>query len=58
MSGKVRHTAGPKVGRDDGLIAAQRGEYVVRKAAVKKLGTKVLDQINRGKLPRAASHGR
>jgi hypothetical protein len=50
--GRIRSTSGPKIGKDDGLIPAQRGEYVVRKAAVNKLGTKVLGQINKGHLPR------
>lgn len=54
--GKIKRTAGPRIGKDDGLIPAQRGEYVVRKSAVKKLGTKVLNQVNKGKLP--ASRGR
>lgn len=54
--GKIKKTAGPRIGKDDGLIPAQRGEYVVRKSAVKKLGTKVLNQVNKGKLP--ASRGR
>jgi hypothetical protein len=49
--GKIKHTSGPRIGKDDGLIPAQRGEYVVRKSAVKKLGTKVLNQVNKGKLP-------
>lgn len=49
--GKIRHTAGPKIGKDDGLIPAQKGEFVIRKSAVKKLGSKVLGQVNRGKLP-------
>jgi hypothetical protein len=55
--GKIKHTAGPRIGKDDGLIPAQRGEYVIRKSAVKKLGTKALGQVNRGKLP-AAKRGR
>ena len=50
--GRIRSTSGPKIGKDDGLIPAQKGEYVVRKAAVNKLGTKVLGQINKGHLPR------
>ena len=50
--GKIRSTSGPKIGKDDGLIPAQRGEYVVRKSAVKKLGPKVMGQINKGHLPR------
>ena len=49
--GKIKRTMGPKIGREDGLIAAQKGEYVVRRSAVKKLGTHVLNQVNKGKLP-------
>lgn len=49
--GPIRKTHGPKIGKEDGLIAAQKGEYVIRKSAVKKLGTRVLSQINKGKLP-------
>lgn len=49
--GRIKHTSGPKIGKDDGLIPAQRGEYVVRKAAVKKLGDRAMATINRGKLP-------
>lgn len=50
--GTIRKTSGPPIGRDDGLIPAQKGEYVVRKSAVKKLGTAALDTINKGKLPK------
>jgi hypothetical protein len=50
--GRIRSTSGPKIGKDDGLIPAQKGEYVVRKSAVNKLGSKVLGQINKGHLPR------
>ena len=49
--GKIHRVAGKPIGKDDGLIPAQRGEFVVRKSAVKKLGTGVLNTINRGKLP-------
>lgn len=49
--GKIKRTAGPRIGKDDGLIPAQVGEFVVRKSAVKKLGTAALKQVNRGKLP-------
>lgn len=52
--GKILRTAGKPVGKDDGLIPAQRGEYVIRKSAVKKLGTQVLDKINQGELPTLA----
>jgi hypothetical protein len=55
--GRIKHTAGPRIGKDDGLIPAQRGEYVIKKSAVKKLGSKVLGQVNKGKLP-AAKRGR
>lgn len=49
--GKIKRTAGPRIGKDDGLIPAQKGEFVIRKAAVQKLGTKVLSQVNKGRLP-------
>jgi hypothetical protein len=50
---------GPKIGKEDGLIAAQKGEYVIRKSSAKKLGTKTLDHINRkGTLPRQQGRGR
>jgi hypothetical protein len=49
--GPIKKTYGPKIGREDGIIAAQKGEYVVRKSAVKKLGKHVLDTVNKGKIP-------
>jgi hypothetical protein len=51
-AGKVRRVAGPPVGKEDGFIPVQKGEFVIKKAAVKKLGTKALDQVNRGRLPK------
>ena len=52
--GKIKRVAGKPIGKDDGLIPAQKGEYVVRKSAVQKLGTGVLNTINKGKLPARA----
>jgi hypothetical protein len=49
--GKIKQVAGKPIGKDDGLIPAQKGEWVIRKSAVKKLGNKVLSQVNKGKLP-------
>jgi hypothetical protein len=49
--GPIKKTHGPRIGKEDGVIAAQRGEYVIRKSAAKKLGTRVLSQINKGRLP-------
>jgi hypothetical protein len=50
--GGPTHPRGPKIGKEDGLIAAQKGEYVIRKKSAQKLGTKTLDHINRkGTLP-------
>jgi hypothetical protein len=46
--GKIKRVSGKPVGKDDGVIAAQKGEYVVRKAAAKKYGTKKLGAVNRG----------
>jgi len=57
--GPIRKTYGPKIGKEDGIIAAQKGEYVVRKSAVKKLGKKALDTVNKGRLPnRMKSQGK
>lgn len=55
--GKIAHVVGRPVGKDDGMIAAQRGEFVVRKSAVKKLGTAALDEINKGRLPSQRLYG-
>jgi hypothetical protein len=49
--GKIAMTLGKPVGKDDGMIPAQEGEYVIKKSAVQKLGTKVLDKVNEGHLP-------
>lgn len=49
--GKIKHVAGKPIGKDDGLIPAQRGEFVVRRSAVKKLGVATLNEINKGHLP-------
>ena len=49
--GKIKAVAGKPIGKDDGMIPVQVGEYVIKKAAVKKLGTAVLDQINKGRIP-------
>lgn len=46
--GKVTRVAGPKRGKEDGLIAVQKGEYVVRKAAAQKHGPKKMAAVNAG----------
>ena len=51
--GTIKHTSGPPIGKDDGLIAAQRGEFVVKRSAVKKLGETALNEINKGHIPRS-----
>ena len=38
-------------GPDEGQIDIQRGEYVIKKSAVKKYGKGLLDMINDGKVP-------
>jgi hypothetical protein len=38
-------------GPDEGQINIQRGEYVIKKSAVKKYGQGLLDMINDGKVP-------
>lgn len=59
MVGRIRQTKGLPIGKEDGLIAAQRGEYVIKKSSVGKLGTKVLDHINKhGSLPNGKTKAR
>jgi len=47
--GLVTRTSGPKIGKDDGVIAAQKGEFVVKRASAKKYGTKKLAAVNAGR---------
>jgi hypothetical protein len=46
--GAVRKVTGKPIGRDDGLIAAQRGEYVVKRASVQKYGEPKMAAVNAG----------
>lgn len=55
--GEIKEVAGKPIGNDDGIIAAQRGEFVVKKSAVKKLGSAVLNEINKGRLPSERLYG-
>jgi hypothetical protein len=52
--GKIAHVAGKPIGKDDGVIPAQKGEFVVRKSAVKKLGDAALNEVNKGNISKAA----
>jgi len=56
--GEIRHVSGKPIGKDDGIIAAQRGEFVVRRSAAQKLGEKALNEINKGHLPRSKATDR
>jgi hypothetical protein len=49
--GLIRKVKGPKPkgSKDDGKITAQRGEFVMKKAAVQKHGVKALNALNAGK---------
>lgn len=50
--GMVHGLLGPNPkGPDDGAAFLDRGEYVIRKSAVKKYGRGLLDMINEGKVP-------
>jgi len=54
QGGKVtkRHLKGPDPkGPDEGYGALLSGEYVIKKSAVNKYGTGLLDMINNGKIP-------
>jgi len=50
--GLVSNVFGPNpAGPDDGAGMLQLGEYVIKKSAVNKYGTGLLDMINNGKIP-------
>jgi hypothetical protein len=53
--GRITAVAGKPIGKEDGIIAAQKGEWVIKKSAVKKLeqdhGPDAMDAINQGRLP-------
>jgi hypothetical protein len=50
--GLVSNVFGPDpAGPDEGAGYLQRGEYVIKKSAVKKYGQGLLDMINDGKIP-------
>ena len=52
MGGLITQVFGPDPdGPDEGQINIQRGEYVIKKSAVKKYGQGLLDMINDGKVP-------
>lgn len=46
--GKVTRVSGSKRGKEDGTIAVQKGEFVVRKAAVQKHGPAKMAAVNKG----------
>ena|SRR5208282_4017561 len=49
--GLIRKVKGPKPkgSKDDGKITAQRGEFVIKKAAVQKRGVAALNALNAGR---------
>lgn len=46
--GKITRVAGKPVGKEDGLIAAQKGEFVIKRASVRKYGDEKMAAVNRG----------
>lgn len=46
--GKISRVAGKPIGKDDGVIPVKRGEYVVKKASVRKYGGTKMAAVNRG----------
>ena len=46
--GKVKHVTGKPVGKDDGMIPAKRGEYVVKKSSTTKYGPAKMAAVNKG----------
>jgi len=56
---KIRRTHGPPIGKEDGIIAAQKGEFVIKKSSARKLGDKALNHINKhGSLPNGKAKAR
>lgn len=52
MGGLITNVFGTDpAGPDEGQVNIMRGEYVIKKSAVKKYGTGLLDMINDGKIP-------
>jgi hypothetical protein len=47
--GPISRTSGPPIGKDTGVIPAQRGEFVVRKAAAQQYGPSKLQAVNQGR---------
>lgn len=47
--GKVTKVTGPKRGKEDGLIAVQKGEFVVKKSVTRKQGDRKMAALNAGK---------
>ena len=46
--GMVRRVGGKPVGREDGIIAVQKGEYVVKRSSAAKYGPAKMSAVNRG----------
>jgi hypothetical protein len=46
--GKIKSVSGKPVGKDDGMIPAKRGEYVVKKSSTAKYGPAKMAAVNKG----------
>lgn len=46
--GPIKKVSGKPIGKEDGLIAVQKGEFVIRKSSVAKYGSKKMGAVNRG----------
>ena len=46
--GKITKVSGKPVGKDDGMIPAKRGEYVVKKSSTTKYGPAKMAAVNKG----------
>jgi hypothetical protein len=46
--GPIQRVSGKPVGKDDGMIPAKRGEYVVKKSSTTKYGPAKMAAVNRG----------
>lgn len=46
--GKVTRPVGGKRGKEDGLVAVQKGEHVIKKSSARKYGDKKMAAVNKG----------
>jgi hypothetical protein len=46
--GKIKKVIGKPIGKDDGLVPARRGEFMVKKSSANKYGSTKMQAVNQG----------